>query len=100
MPEATNTCIQCYSQGQPLTQPAVGKACHWPVGFHMGKHLEDFWKLEEYTLGETSFTHFADGTARKNLIQCNDFVSSLMYTRRITCFSCHDAPGTENDALL
>ena len=98
--DATNTCIQCHSQGQPLTAPTAGKTYDWPVGFHMGKRLDDFWKLEEHKLGDTTFTHFADGTAHKNRMQGNDFVTSLMYARGVTCFSCHDVHGTDNDALL
>ena len=98
--DATNTCIQCHSQGQRLVPPSVGNAYDWPVGFHMGKRLDDFWKLEDHKLGETTFTHFADGTAHKNRMQGNDFVTSLMYARGVSCFSCHDAHGTENNALL
>ena len=98
--EATDTCVQCHSQGQPLTPPTAGKAYDWPVGFHMGKRLNDFWKLEEHKPGETTFTHFADGTAHKNRMQGNDFVTSLMYTHGVACFSCHDAHGTGNNALL
>jgi predicted CXXCH cytochrome family protein len=62
--------------------------------------LQDYWKLEPHTLGETSFTHYADGTAHKNRMQGNDFVQSVMYRRGVTCASCHDAHGTENDAQL
>jgi predicted CXXCH cytochrome family protein len=62
--------------------------------------LRDFWQLEEHTLGEQSFTHFADGTAHKNRMQGNDFVQSVMYRRGITCFSCHDVHGTPNYAQL
>ena len=51
-------------------------------------------------MGEASFTHFADGTAHKNRMQGNDFVQSLMYTRGVTCFSCHDVHGTPNEAVL
>jgi predicted CXXCH cytochrome family protein len=66
----------------------------------MGKHLEDYWQLEEHKLGETTFTHFADGTAHKNRMQGNDFVQAVMYRRGVTCFSCHDVHGTENNADL
>ena len=97
---ATDTCIQCHSQGQPLTKPIDGQYYDWPVGFHQGLNLKDFWKLEDHKLGETSFTHFADGTGHKNRMQGNDFVQSLMYRRGVTCFSCHDVHGTENNADL
>jgi predicted CXXCH cytochrome family protein len=97
---ANDTCIQCHSQGQPLTNPINGKYYDWPVGFHMGSSLADFWKLEEHKLGETSFTHFPDGTAHKNRMQGNDFVQSLMYNRGVACFSCHDVHGTSNEAQL
>jgi predicted CXXCH cytochrome family protein len=98
--QASDTCMQCHSQGQPLTNPIKGKYYDWPVGFHMGKQLVDFWKLEDHKLGELTFTHFPDGTAHKNRMQGNDFVQSLMYTRGVTCFSCHDAHGTDNNAML
>lgn len=98
--EANDVCIQCHSQGQPLVKPIEGKYYDWPVGFEVGLKLRDFWKLEEPELGETTFTHFADGTARKNRMQGNDYVTSSMYTHGVTCFTCHDAHGTANDALM
>jgi predicted CXXCH cytochrome family protein len=97
---ANDACIQCHSQGRPLTDPIEGKHYDWPVGFHVGLNLRDFWQLEEHTLGTTSFTHFADGTAHKNRMQGNDFVQSVMYRRGITCFNCHDVHGTDNYAQL
>ena len=97
---ANDTCIQCHSQGRPLTSPIEGRYYDWPVGYHVGLKLDDFWQLEEHKLGETTFTHFADGTAHKNRMQGNDFVQSVMYRRGITCFSCHDVHGTENYAQL
>ncbi len=94
--EANDACIQCHSQGRPLTNPIEGKYYDWPVGYRVGLYLCDFWQLEDHTLGEMTFTHFPDGTAHKNRMQGNDFAQSVMYRRGVTCFSCHDVHGTDN----
>jgi predicted CXXCH cytochrome family protein len=95
-----DTCIQCHSQGQPKTKLIEGKAYDWPVGYHVGEKLQDYWKLEDITLGKTDFLYFADGTAHKNRMQGNDFMQSVMYERGVTCASCHDVHGTANPAQL
>jgi predicted CXXCH cytochrome family protein len=97
---ASDTCIQCHSQGRPLTSPIEGKYYDWPAGYQVGLRLQDFWKLEDHTLAESNFYYFADGTAHKNRMQGNDFMQSVMYRRGITCFDCHDAHGTNNYAQL
>ncbi len=97
---ANDVCLQCHTQGQPLKNPIEAKYYDWPVGFDAGKNLQQFWKLEEFKPGVPSFTHFADGTAHKNRMQGNDFVTSQMYTHGVSCFSCHDVHGTENNADL
>jgi predicted CXXCH cytochrome family protein len=98
---ASDTCIQCHSQGQPLSNPIEGKYYDWPVGYNVGQKLQDHWKLEERTLGApTNFLYYPDGTAHKNRMQGNDFVQSVMYTRGVTCFDCHDVHGTGNYAQL
>jgi predicted CXXCH cytochrome family protein len=97
---ANDSCIQCHSQGRPLTSPIEGKYYDWPVGYKVGLNLRDFWQLEEHTLGEMTFTHFPDGSAHKNRMQGNDFVQSVMYRRGVTCASCHDVHGTDNYAQL
>ena len=95
---ANDTCIQCHSQGRPLTNPIAGRQYDWPVGYQVGMELSDYWRLEDNKLGEASFTHFAHGTSHKNRMQGNDFVRSQMYKHGIKCSSCHDAHGTENAA--
>ena len=62
--------------------------------------LQDKWKLEVHKLGDTTFTHFPDGTAHKNRMQGNDFVQSRMYTRGVSCLTCHDAHGSPYDGML
>jgi predicted CXXCH cytochrome family protein len=97
---ASDTCIQCHSQGRPLMTPIEGKYYDWAVGYQVGSRLQDYWKLEDRTLGATDFYYFPDGTAHKNRMQGNDFVQSVMYRRGVTCFSCHDVHGTSNYAQL
>ena len=97
---ANDTCIQCHSQGRPLKNPIEGKYYDWPVGFCVGLTLADFWKLEEHKLGETTFTHFARRHRAQEPHAGQRFRQSLMYTRGVTCFTCHDAHGTDNPADL
>jgi predicted CXXCH cytochrome family protein len=97
---ANDTCIQCHSQGQPLTSPIQGQYYDWPVGYQVGLKLADFWKLQDHTLGQQTFYYFPEGTAHKNRMQGNDFVQSVMYRHNITCASCHDVHGTANYAEL
>ena len=86
---ANDVCIQCHSQGRPLTNPIEGKYFDWPVGFKAGDRLSDYWQLEETKPGVTNFFQFADLTSHKNRMQGNDFVQSNMYHRQIRCFDCH-----------
>jgi predicted CXXCH cytochrome family protein len=97
---ANDVCIQCHSQGRPLKNPIEGRYYDWPVGFVVGQNLKDYWQLEDHTLGQLTFTHFPDSTGHKNRMQGNDFVQSAMYTHGVTCFSCHDVHGTQNNADL
>ena len=70
------------------------------MGYEAGDRLSDYWVLEDHKLGEETFTHWPDGSAHKNRMQGNDFVQSEMYKKGVTCSACHDAHGTDNDALL
>ncbi|HEY4355380.1 MAG TPA: cytochrome c3 family protein [Acidobacteriaceae bacterium] len=95
-----DTCMQCHTQGQPLTNPIQGKYYDWPVGFQPGERLAKYWKLEELRPGVTNFYQYADLTAHKNRMQGNDFVQSNMYHRQLRCFDCHDVHSDQNPSNL
>jgi len=95
-----DVCIQCHSQGQPLANPVGDLYFDWPVGYVAGDRLAEYWRLEEHLLGEETSTHWPEGSAHKNRMQGNDFVQSAMYTKNVSCWSCHDVHGTDNDADL
>ena len=48
---ANDTCIQCHSQGQPLTKQIEGKAYDWPVGYQVGLHLQDYLEARRHHAG-------------------------------------------------
>jgi predicted CXXCH cytochrome family protein len=95
-----DVCIQCHSQGQPVNNPINDQYFDWPVGYVAGDRLANFWRLEEHFLGEETSTHWPEGSAHKNRMQGNDFIQSVMYTKNVSCWSCHDVHGTENSADL
>ena len=93
-------CMQCHTQGRPLTNPIDGRYYDWPVGFVAGERLADYWKLEELKFGTTDFYQYADLTAHKNRMQGNDFIQSTMYHRQLRCFDCHQVHSNENQSNL
>jgi predicted CXXCH cytochrome family protein len=97
---ANDVCIQCHAQFRPRANPIRGVYYDWAVGYEPGGRLADFVRLEEGRLGQASFFYWPDGSAHKNREQGNDFVTSVMYARGVTCFDCHDPHGTDNDGLL
>jgi len=97
---ANDVCIQCHSQLRPLSNPIHGIYYDWAVGYQPGDRLSDYVRLEDHQLGVNNFFYWPDGSAHKNREQGNDFVTSVMYVHGVTCFSCHDPHGSENDNLL
>ena len=97
---ANDVCIQCHSQLRPLANPIHGVYFDWAVGYQPGDRLSDRVSLESHEPGVNNFFYWPDGSAHKNRMQGNDFVTSVMYSHGVTCFSCHDPHGSGNDALL
>ena len=97
---ANDVCIQCHSTGESARNPIEGRDYAWPVGFRPGMVLSEFWKLDDRRAVGPDRSYYPDGTGSGNRMQGNDFVTSTMYARGVTCFSCHDVHGTENNADL
>ena len=97
---SNDVCIQCHSQGRPRRNPQLGQYYDWAVGYTPGDRLDAVWELEQHKLGETTFTHWPDGSAHKNRMQGNDFVASRMYSKGVRCWACHDAHGSGRPAEL
>jgi predicted CXXCH cytochrome family protein len=95
-----DVCIQCHSQGRPLSNPVDGRYYDWPVGFMPGERLADYWHLEDLKPGATDFYQYGDLTAHKNRMQGNDFVQSTMYHRQLRCFDCHDVHSSRYESNL
>ncbi len=95
-----DTCIQCHSQGRPKANPIAGQYYDWAVGYMPGQRLADVLQMETVHLGETDFYYFADGTAHKNRMQGNDFVSSVMYRRGVRCSDCHNVHSSKYPSNL
>jgi len=98
--KANDVCIQCHSIGESALNPIEGRNYAWPVGFRPGMDLSKFWKFDDRHATGPDAEYFPDGTGSGNRMQGNDFVTSLMYTRGVTCFTCHDVHGRENNADL
>jgi len=97
---ANDVCIQCHSIGDSSRNPIEGRDYAWPVGFRPGMLLSEYWKFDDRRAEGPDRSYFPDGTGSGNRMQGNDFVTSLMYMRGVTFFSCHDVHGTDNNADL
>jgi predicted CXXCH cytochrome family protein len=97
---ANDDCIQCHAQLRPRANPIHGFYYDWAVGYQPGNRLNQYVRLENQHLGVHDFFYWPEGSAQKNRMQGNDFVTSAMYEHGITCFDCHDPHGTDNKDLL
>jgi predicted CXXCH cytochrome family protein len=97
---ANDVCIRAIHRGSLATTLTGGRYYDWPVGYTSGDRLARVWRLEESKLGCTTFTHWPEGSAHKNRMQGNDFVTRRMYAKGVRCFACHDPHGSGHAAEL
>lgn len=99
-------CLQCHMRNrdkrldeQNITQ-LKGDARDYPVGYEPGRSLAKYKRVAPFTMGVESKEFYANGAAKKNRTQGNEFVHSIKSHHGITCINCHSphslAPTAQN----
>jgi len=102
---ATEVCLQCHMRnrdkkldGNISVKDLWAIAKDYPYGYEAGKPLIDYKKVAPFTLGTETKEFWANGTAKKNRTQGNEFVHDTMYKHGITCINCHNPHSLSNRA--
>ena len=106
-PLRTNeVCLQCHMRNRDKrieTEHATAKdlrmkAKDYPSGYVPGKALINYKLPAPFTLGKETKEFWANGAAKKNRTQGNEYVHDTMYKHGITCINCHDPHKLTNTA--
>lgn len=106
-PIRTNeVCFQCHMRNRDKrleTQRIRMKdlwmdAKDFPDGYEPGKPLISYKLPAPFALGEETDEFWANGTAKKNRTQGNEYIHDRMYKHGITCINCHDPHKLTNTA--
>ena len=102
---ATEVCLQCHMRNRDKKLDANisvkdlwAVAKDYPYGYEAGKALIDYKKVAPFTMGKETKEFWANGSAKKNRTQGNEFVHDTMYKHGITCVNCHNPHSLSNRA--
>jgi len=101
---ATEVCLQCHMRNRDKRLETVamkdifGDVRDYPLGFEPGLPLLHYKTQAPFTLGEETGEFFPNGIGKKNRMQGNDFVRSVMYKHGITCVNCHNPHKLDSTA--
>lgn len=87
-------CLSCHQAGKP-----PGNEYAWAVGYQPGMELAKFWHAFEPIPGKKTTELWHNGTARKNRVQGNTFVQSVMHDAGLQCTNCHQSHGSLHRSL-
>ena len=93
---ATENCLQCHMRNRDKRLETVtikdisGDVRDYPKGYEPGMPLVDFKTPAPFEPGKESDEFFANGIGKKNRMQGNEFIHSMMYKHGITCVNCHN----------
>ena len=105
-PIRTNeVCIQCHMRNRDkrLEQNSTIKslwmqARDYPDGYEPGRPLVHYKMVAPFILGKETKEFWANGAAKKNRTQGNEYVRDAMYKHGITCINCHNPHKLTNTA--
>jgi len=89
-------CLQCHMRNRDYRlkdhniSEIYGDARDYPLRFEAGKALKDYKLVAPFKMGEESKEFYANGAAKKNRTQGNEFVHSIKGKHGITCINCHN----------
>jgi len=104
-PIRTNeVCLQCHMRNRDkrLDKNATLKslwmnAKDYPAGYEAGRPLIDYKKIAPFK-GEETKEFWANGSAKKNRTQGNEYIHDAMYKHGIRCINCHNPHKLTNTA--
>jgi RecJ-like exonuclease len=102
---SNEVCLQCHMRNRDKRlennvtfKDLWMKAKDYPAGYEPGKPLIDYKMAAPFKPGQETKEFWANGSARKNRTQGNEYVHDAMYKHGITCINCHDPHKLTNTA--
>ncbi len=102
---ANEVCLQCHMRNRDKRLDAnisVKDLWHiakdYPSGYEAGNPLINYKKPAPFELGIETKEFWANGAAKKNRTQGNEYVHDAMYAHGITCINCHNPHELSNTA--
>ena len=89
-------CLQCHMRNRDKRledhnmSEIYGDARDYPFGYEAGKSLRDYKMVAPFIMGHETKEFYANGAAKKNRTQGNEFVHSMKAKHGITCINCHN----------
>lgn len=106
-PMRTNeVCFQCHMRNRDKRLETQSlkvhdlwkKAKDYPDGYEPGKPLISYKLPAPFAKGQETKEFWANGAAKKNRTQGNEYIHDRMYQHGITCINCHDPHKLTNTA--
>ena len=97
-------CLQCHMRNRDkrleheTLRQIYADACDYPLGFEPGRPLKKYKMVAPFIPGHETKEFYANGAAKKNRTQGNEFVHSMKGRHGITCINCHDPHTLEPTA--